>query len=54
MYADDTTLHDSAKSLSIIQANLQTNLLKVQAWRKTNNKIINPIKTTCMVIGSTP
>jgi len=27
MYADDTTLHESAKSLLTIQANLQTNLL---------------------------
>jgi len=53
MYADDTTLHESAKSLSTIQVNLQTNLLKVQSWCKTNNMIINPIKTTCMVIGST-
>jgi len=53
IHAVETTLHESAKSLSTIQANLQTNLLKVQTWCKTNNMIINPIKTTCMVIGST-
>jgi len=52
MYADDTTLHKSAKYLSTIQANLQTNLLKVHTWCKTNYIIINPIKTICMVIGS--
>jgi len=51
-YADDTTLHESVKCLSTIQQNLQTNLLKVQTWCNTNNMILNPIKTTCMVIGS--
>jgi len=52
LYADDTTLHESANCISTIQQNLQTNLLKVQTWCNTNNMIINPIKTTCMVIGS--
>ena len=44
MYTDNTTLHESANSLSTIQANLQTNLLKVQTWCKANNMIIYPIK----------
>jgi len=42
LYADDTTLHESAKCLSTIQQNLETNLLKVQTW--CNTMIINPIK----------
>jgi len=48
IYADDITLHESANPFSTIhciQANLQTNLLKVQTWCKANNMIINPIKT---------
>ena len=44
LYADDTTLYESAKCLSTIQENLQTNLLNVQSWCNTNNMIINPIK----------
>ena len=41
MYADETTLHESSKSLLNIQANLQTNLLQVQTWCKPNNMIMN-------------
>jgi len=52
LYADNTTLHESAKCLSTIQESLQTNLLKVQTWFNTNKAIINPENTTCMVVGS--
>jgi hypothetical protein len=52
MYADDTTIHNSDRQISSIQANLQQDIIKVQLWCTQNNMVINPIKTTCMILGS--
>ena len=52
MYADDATLYKSSKSLSEINELLQNDLSKIDTWSKNNNMILNPKKTTCMVIGS--
>ena len=52
MYADDVTLYKSSKSLSEINELLQNDLSKIDTWSKNNNMILNPKKTTCMVIGN--
>jgi len=52
MYADDTTLHTVGTNIQTLQNKLQTNLSIVNDWCQTNNMIINPLKTTCMVLGS--
>ena len=52
MYADDATLYKSSKSLSEINELLQNYLSKIDTWSKNNNMILNPKKSTCMVIGS--
>ena len=52
IYADDATLYKSSKSLSEINELLQNDLSKIDTWSKNNNMILNPKKTTCMVIGS--
>ena len=52
MYADDATLYKSSKSLSEINELLQNYLSKIDTWSKDNNMILNPKKTTCMIIGS--
>ena len=52
MYADDATLYKSSKSLSEINELLQNDISKIDTWSKNNNMILNPKKTTCMVIES--
>ena len=42
----------SSKSLSEINELLQNDLSKIDTWSKNNNMILNPKKTTCMVIES--
>ena len=52
MFADYATLYKSSKSLSEINELLQNDLSKIDIWSTNNNMILNPKKTTCMVIGS--
>ena len=52
IYADDATLHMSSSSISIINETLNNDLSKVEKWCRHNNMVLNPSKTTCMLIGS--
>ena len=51
MYADDTTLHNKGRYIHDIQAKLQLDIDRANNWCIKNNMVINPAKTTCMVIG---
>ena len=50
MYADDATLHKSSSCIRQINTTLQNDLLEVQKWYVNNNMVLNPNKTTCMLI----
>jgi hypothetical protein len=52
MYADDTTLSINGKNIFEIEATLNENLNSVNMWCTNNNMVINPTKTTCMLIGT--
>ena len=52
MYADDATLYKSSSLVSIINEILNNDLFKVEEWCRHNNMVLNPSKTTSMVIGS--
>ena len=52
MYADDATLHMSSSSVSVVNETLNNDLSKVEEWCRHNNMVLNPSKTTCMLIGS--
>jgi hypothetical protein len=52
MYADDTTLHCHSNRKSDIERNLNEDLNTVNKWCIQNNMLINPTKTTCMLIGT--
>ena len=52
MYADDTTVHTSGRSVMQIQNQLNTDLSVISNWCYNNNMFINPAKTTAMIIGS--
>ena len=52
MYADDATLHKSSSCIRQINTTLQDDLLEVQKWCVNNNMVLNPNKTTCMLIGT--
>jgi hypothetical protein len=52
MYADDATIHASDCKLEVVQMKLQLSLNETQNWCSINNMIVNPIKTTCMIIDS--
>jgi hypothetical protein len=52
MYADDTTLHCHSNRKSEIERSLNEDLNTVTKWCIQNNMLINPTKTTCMLIGT--
>ena len=52
MYADDTTLSINGKHKFEIEATLNEDLNSVSMWCTNNNMVINPTKTTCMLIGT--
>ena len=52
IFADDTTLHSSADSMSQVQSSLQSGLNDVSEWCCLNQMMIQPKKTKCMVITS--
>jgi len=52
LYADDSTMYESGYQLSEVQNKLQNNINYIVDWCKINNMSLNPIKTTCMIIGS--
>lgn len=52
LYADDTTLHKSGKSIENLHDDVQEDLCKVEEWCKMNNMFINTKKTKCLVTGT--
>ena len=52
MYADDTTLSIKGKNILEIEATLNDDINSVNMWCTNNNMVINPTKTTCMLIGT--
>ena len=52
MYADDTTLYACETTVESIQSKLQADLKNVNDWCTRYNMVINPTKSTCMVIKS--
>ena len=49
MFADDTTLLLSSKSLSLLQTTINSELLKVSEWLKANQLSLNVEKTNYMI-----
>jgi hypothetical protein len=45
-------MYESGYQLSEVQNKLQKNINYIVDWCKINNMSLNPIKTTCMIIGS--
>ena len=52
IFADDTTLHSSAKNISEVESSLQCGLNDISNWCISNQMVIHPHKTKCMVITS--
>lgn len=52
LFADDSTLYKSGYNLPEIESNLQENLTLITRWCKTNNMLLHPTKSKCMLIGS--
>ena len=52
MYADDSTLSVTDRSVAVIQNKVQSDLLKIEKWCVANNMILNPTKTTAILIGT--
>ena len=51
LFADDSTLHLSGKSLDSINNKLQIDLNNISVWCHQNNMHINISKTKCVTIG---
>ncbi len=52
LYADDTTLHISSKSIANLNLCLNQDLLNVIEWCTENDMVINDRKSKCMLLGS--
>ena len=51
LYVDDTTLHESSSSVSVLNVELNTDLHNVVEWCHENNMVLNTEKKI-MLIGS--
>ena len=54
MYADDTAISFSSKSIDDLQNDLNLDLLKLQDWLHANKLSLNVVKTQSLIIGSGP
>ena len=54
MYADDTTLSHSFKSIIDLSENLNRDLYNLKQWLQGNTLFLNLIMTQAMVVGSRP
>ena len=54
MYADDTAISLSSKSIDALQNDLNLDLLKLQDWLHANTLSLNVVKTQSLIIGSGP
>ena len=50
LYADDTTLYTTAKSIQEIKKNLQQSLISLHKWCKDNGMVLSREKTKVMLI----
>ena len=54
MYADDTSISFSARSVSDLNVTLNKELDSLREWLQGNKLSLNVLKTQAMVIGSRP
>ena len=52
MYADDITIYCSSSNLTAAEENLQNTINLIQSWFQSNKLLLNPKKSTVMLIGS--
>ena len=52
MYADDTAISLSSKSIGDLQNDLHLDLLKLQDWLHANKLSLNVVKTQSLIVGS--
>ena len=52
MYADDTTVSSSWKTLEAVQAKLSEDLSKIEKWYASNKMVINTMKTKSMFLST--
>ena len=50
LYADDTTLYYTGKSIFVIKTKLQDSLISLHRWCKGNEMVLNTSKTKVMLI----
>ena len=52
LFADDATLHKSARTIDSINLPLNTDVEKIKKWCQENGMIINENKSKCMLLGT--
>jgi len=52
LYADDTELHCSHSDLSVVEAQVQSDLNRVAQWMGSSHLCLNAVKSNAMLIGS--
>jgi hypothetical protein len=50
MYADDSTLHTTGKTIESLEFSLQRDLEEISTWCRRNKMVINPTKTKAMLL----
>ena len=53
LYADDSTVYESGFQIANIENKLQDNINYIIEWCMLNNMALHPLKSKCMLIGST-
>ena len=52
MYADDTTIGSNSQTLNDLELHLQKNIDITVKWITANRLVINPNKSTVMLVGT--
>ena len=52
MYADDTRILYSSKSIAEVNEAVNSDLKRLQVWLEGNKLSLNVAKTQCMILGS--
>ena len=53
-YTDDITITSTHNDINIARANIQSYLHDIHTWTQTNNRTLNPDKTTCTLFTPDP
>lgn len=52
LFADDTSIHHASNDIKKIEINLNKSMINIKDWCNSNDMVLHPAKTKCMLISS--